>query len=181
MKNLFISILITVVLFFSSITDTRSPNLTKEVRHAKVEQLRKEICKELRYQTLLESEFSVDNLSMLLDYHSVKNKSLIIAQFALESRWFKSELFKESNNISGMKVPKVRETLCIGSKNGFAVYNSWTDSVLDYLLLMEYNMNKGYCVEDHIAYLVDTNYCPSDGYTDLLIKVEESLIKKFIL
>lgn len=36
------------------------------------------------------------------------------------------------NNLFGMKYPKKRETTAISSKNGYAQYNSWQASVLDY-------------------------------------------------
>lgn len=77
---------------------------------------------------------SVVNLINTLDIHSPK---VVLAQAILESGHFKSKVFKENNNLFGMKEPSIRKTLALGTKNGHAYYKNWKDSVIDYYLYQE--------------------------------------------
>jgi hypothetical protein len=58
----------------------------------------------------------------------------ITAQSAFETGNFSSVIFKEQNNLFGMKLPKIRKTVADGEARGHAVYNSVEDSVTDYRL-----------------------------------------------
>ena len=49
-----------------------------------------------------------------------------------------SNLFKTNNNLFGMRHPGVRPTKSLGSKKGFAHFESWQHSVLDYKLYLEF-------------------------------------------
>jgi uncharacterized FlgJ-related protein len=64
-------------------------------------------------------------------------KEIVLAQSIFESGWFSSKLFKRTNNLFGMKMPKSRETTAIKSSNGYAVYEDWKKSIIDYLLLQK--------------------------------------------
>lgn len=59
---------------------------------------------------------------------------LITAQAGFETGNFTSVIFKENNNLFGMKLPKVRKTTAIGENRGHAVYRTIEDSVKDYWL-----------------------------------------------
>lgn len=59
---------------------------------------------------------------------------MIFAQAAHETGNFTSDIFKENNNLFGMKMPRVRKTTAIGENRGHAVYKSVEDSVKDYWL-----------------------------------------------
>jgi len=49
-----------------------------------------------------------------------------------------SNLFKTNNNLFGMRHPRVRPTKSLGSKKGFAHFEKWQHSVLDYKLYLEF-------------------------------------------
>ena len=57
---------------------------------------------------------------------------LLVAQAAHETGNFTSQLFKEQNNLFGMRHPRIRKTYSIGEKSGHAVFASVQDSIKDY-------------------------------------------------
>lgn len=64
----------------------------------------------------------------------IKFPDIVFTQAILESDHFKSNLAKRNNNLFGMKLPRVRETTAIGKgRSGYAKYETWEDSVKDYL------------------------------------------------
>ena len=88
----------------------------------------------------------------------IENKHIVYAQMRLESGNYNSQLCKTNNNYFGMKQPRCRPTLSIGEENGYAIYKSWTYSILDYWMWQKryanglsedeyYNKLKGYAVD----------------------------------
>jgi flagellum-specific peptidoglycan hydrolase FlgJ len=65
---------------------------------------------------------------------NIAHPDIVIAQAIIESGNFKSNIFKENNNLFGMKMPAYRKTTAIGINRGHAVYSSWRESVIDYAL-----------------------------------------------
>jgi uncharacterized FlgJ-related protein len=59
---------------------------------------------------------------------------IVLAQARLETGNFTSKVFKENNNLFGMKLPRVRNTTAIGEQNSHADYASWRQSIADYKL-----------------------------------------------
>ncbi len=68
----------------------------------------------------------------------IEYPDIVFAQAILESGHFKSKVYKQNNNLFGMKLPKKRSTVASKSRNGYAVYGSWKESVEDYKLYQEY-------------------------------------------
>jgi uncharacterized FlgJ-related protein len=70
---------------------------------------------------------------------------LIIAHAKVESGNFTNNLVRKHNNLFGMKHPSVRPTTSIGARAraegrvGYAEFKSAVDSILDYLLWLEYH------------------------------------------
>lgn len=93
---------------------------------------------------------------------------IVFAQAILESSHFKSKIFKENNNIFGMKIAKKRQTSSVGSKNGFSVYISWRDSIIDYYYYQEMILSKRRMTRDQYFYHLEKNYAGSDGYSKKL-------------
>lgn len=56
---------------------------------------------------------------------------ILIAQAAFETGNFASRIFKENNNLFGMKLPRVRQTTATGEKYGHAKFSSLEDSIQD--------------------------------------------------
>lgn len=64
----------------------------------------------------------------------MEHPHIVLAQMKLESGNYTSKLALENNNYFGMKQPRRRLTTSLGEKNGYASYQSWVHSVLDYAL-----------------------------------------------
>ena len=93
----------------------------------------------------------------------------VYAQAVLESGNFNSKLFRESNNLYGMKVPYSRNNLSIGSKNGYSVYKNWRHSVIDYgLFQSSYLRNK--TRSEYMRYL-SNNYAEDPNYVNKLNRI----------
>lgn len=92
----------------------------------------------------------------------IQHPLIVASQAVLESGNFKSKVYLENNNLFGMKLPQSRPTLAIGVKNGYAVYQSWQESILDYALWqMAYakNLNEeDYYLKLKTIYAEDTQY-----------------------
>lgn len=78
--------------------------------------------------------FSKENMMRLIYDLNIAHPDIVIAQAIIESGNFKSNIFKENNNLFGMKMPKYRKTTAIGINRGHAVYKNWRESVIDYAL-----------------------------------------------
>jgi len=63
---------------------------------------------------------------------NVKFPHIVYAQAVVESATFTSKLCKESNNLFGMRLAKSRINTADGDQFGFAYYESWYYSLLDY-------------------------------------------------
>jgi hypothetical protein len=90
--------------------------------------------------------FSETNLLGELKKQGVNFPDVAMAQAKLETGHFESAVFKENNNLFGMKHPSVRQTVSLGANRGHAKYKSWQDSVKDYKLWQDFykvsTMNK---------------------------------------
>lgn len=78
--------------------------------------------------------FSDYTLSRYITYIGIEHPEVVMAQARLESGHFTSSVFKENNNLFGMRLPRQRETEAVGEKNGYALYKDWKASVRDYKL-----------------------------------------------
>lgn len=78
----------------------------------------------------------------LIEYgFSLDMSRFLTAQAAHETANFTSSIFKENNNLFGMKRPVIRQTTAIGENKGHAVYSSIEDSIKDMAL---YFKRRGY-------------------------------------
>ena len=78
--------------------------------------------------------FSKENMMRLMYSLKIAHPDIVMAQAIIESGNFKSNIFKENNNLFGMKMPEYRKTTAIGINRGHAVYRNWRESVIDYAL-----------------------------------------------
>lgn len=72
---------------------------------------------------------------------NVRYVNVALAQLKLESANATSKIFKENNNLFGMKEAEKRPTTALGTKHNHANYSHWRQSVLDYALWQAYVMN----------------------------------------
>jgi hypothetical protein len=92
---------------------------------------------------------------------------VVFMQARIESGNFTSKVFRDNNNMFGMRLPRIRPTLAVGERYGYAVYASWRDSVIDRLLLELWSY-KGLDIEAYLKKL-NTDYAMMENYSDLLI------------
>lgn len=79
-----------------------------------------------------------------------------------------SKLFKSNNNLFGMRQPGVRPTMSKGAKYGYASFEKWQHSVLDYKLYLEFVGGHKMTRDSYLAHL-NRNYAHK-GYSSYIIK-----------
>jgi uncharacterized FlgJ-related protein len=80
------------------------------------------------------NEFSEAKLVDQIKSLNFKFPYIVLAQSYQESGHYKSTIFRENNNMFGMKEAVVRSNLAKGTNRGHAMYDSWQESVIDYAL-----------------------------------------------
>lgn len=106
-------------------------------------------------------------------HSGIKYPDVVFAQAVVESAHFSSSVFKNENNLFGMKHPRRRETLSEGVGNtGYASYDNWTFSVDDYRL-WQLNMfkNKEYNTKTEYLALLGRVYAEDTRYVKTLKRV----------
>lgn len=84
--------------------------------------------------TFSQDDFSPDKFKRMLIELNIKHWDVAYAQAVLETGNFKSKIFRENNNLFGMKLSTCRPTTNVGVENGHASFRSWRESVMDYAL-----------------------------------------------
>ncbi|TJY33382.1 glucosaminidase domain-containing protein [Pontimicrobium aquaticum] len=113
-------------------------------------------------------------LKNLYGYTKVSVK-LLFAQSWHETGNFKSEVFKQNNNLFGMRHPKVRKTYSKGSNLSHAVFKSHFDSVRDYF---ERQKNFGISNTGDTNYSLETvasNYATDPNYLQKWQNVKKTI------
>jgi len=84
----------------------------------------------------------------------------LLAIAAHETGNFTSAVFRNNNNLFGMRHPTIRQTTSQGDRNGYAWYNSIEDSVRDYLLwLQSQNAPEGFSdISELISFMKERSY-----------------------
>ena len=97
--------------------------------------------------------FSVGNMLRLMNQIGIAYPDVVLAQSRLETGNFTSKVFKENNNLFGMKLPRVRSTTAIGEQNNHASYIRWQHSVADYKLWQDEVIKKYRTKRAYLRYL----------------------------
>ena len=119
-----------------------------------------------------ENEFSEVKLKEYIIGLNIKFPHIVFAQAKLESGYFKSIIFKENNNLFGMKIASRRPTTNKGENRGHAVFDNWKESVLDYAFYQARFLGDIKTEEEYIQYL-KANYAEDPGYVDKVIKLSK--------
>jgi uncharacterized FlgJ-related protein len=112
------------------------------------------------------NKFARDHVLPLIDYTGFHDEmgKILLAQAAFETGNFTSEIFKDNNNMFGMKLPKQRKTTAIGEKHGHATYNSIEENIED--MRLYFNAKKisptFNTVDSYINKIREKNYFESD-------------------
>lgn len=126
------------------------------------------------------NEFSEDKLVESIQKLNFRFPHIVLAQAKHESGHFKSSIFKESNNMFGMKEAKIRLNLAAGTQYGHAYYDKWEDSLLDYALYYSTYLHKCKTEEQYFD-LLSQSYAEDPEYVTLLKRMikNENLKSKF--
>ena len=113
-----------------------------------------------------------ENLWLTIKAMDIMYPEIAFAQAILETGHFKSNNCKEANNLFGMMMPNVRETVAIGkNQRGFAVYETWIHSVQDYALYQDFMMRKRKMTKSQYLNFIDRKYSESKGYARKLREI----------
>lgn len=84
---------------------------------------------------------SEEKVRIYLKQLHVRYVDVAIAQMKLESASMTSKVFREGNNLFGMKLAEKRPTTALGVRNNHAYYSHWRQSCIDYALFQAYCMD----------------------------------------
>lgn len=103
---------------------------------------------------LYQAPLTYDNIKLAMNLTGIIHSEIVLLQIRLETGNLSSSLCREHNNIAGMKKPAVRRTTATGkTKNGYAYYNTWFDSIIDISLFQQYYIQKGRDLSDYEKFL----------------------------
>lgn len=122
----------------------------------------KPVVKEIPIHIISEQINFEDSVSIVLKNLRAAHPDIILKQARIESGNFTSKVYRENNNMFGMKYPRKRPTVAIGENRGYAVYNTWQEGVLDYVLWQLYTA-KGLERDEYLHHL-DMNYAEDTLY-----------------
>ena len=119
-----------------------------------------------------ENEFSEVKLKEYIIGLNIRFPHIVFAQAKLESGYFKSTIFKENNNLFGMRVASRRPTTNKGENRGHAIFDTWRESVVDYAFYQARFLGDIKTEGEYIQYL-KANYAEDPGYVDKVIKLSK--------
>ena len=127
-----------------------------------------------------EFEFSEDTLVYLLTELNVKFPHIVLAQSIIETGHWSSRIFKENNNLFGMKEAYVRVHTAKGTQHNHAYYENWRESVYDYAFYQCRYLGGIKTEEEYFQYL-SRSYAEAPTYVQSLKRVieNEKLREKF--
>ena len=98
-------------------------------------------------------EFSTDKMVYLMKELNIKYPHIVFAQSLIETGHFDSKIFKENNNLFGMKQARTRVTTAQGTQYNHAYYDNWRESVYDYAFYQCRYLSGLKNEEEYLAYL----------------------------
>lgn len=127
-------------------------------------------CSNISTPKIYSRPFTEDALIDLLEDCNMKYPHIVLAQAKLESSNFKSKVFKQNNNMFGMRKARQRITSAMGEKNTYAYYRDWMDCVYDYAMYQSSVMCK---VSNESEYFVrlGERYAEDSLYVDKLKRI----------
>jgi uncharacterized FlgJ-related protein len=112
----------------------------------------------LVYRDTENSGFTKRKFYEYLKEINIKFPELVFAQ-AIKESGLKSPLFKENHNPFGMKEASKRPNMQNGTQGGYAYYDTWKNSIIDYAMYQSYvGLSKFKTEEEYLLYLTEMNY-----------------------
>ncbi len=147
---------------------------------AMTEAVRTRLERDLFFYTVRELPFSEEMLKRALEYEDIRYSDVVLLQSQLETGYYTSDIFRNGNNLFGMKYPSRRPTVATGIYKGHARYDHWSDSVIDYALWQQWFISLGYRIgeeKDNGFYMVFLNtipYAEDRHYIPKLVKMSQA-------
>jgi hypothetical protein len=114
-----------------------------------------------------QNDFSQDKLVEMLKELNVRFPHIVLAQSRLETGGYKSRIFRENNNLFGMKQATVRVNTASGTQHNHAYYETWRESVYDYAFYQTRYLS-GAKTEAEYLYILGQSYAEDPTYVDKL-------------
>lgn len=110
--------------------------------------------------------FNEKALIELIKDCNLKYPHIVLAQAKIESGNFKSNIFRQNNNMFGMRRARMRVTSAQSEKDTFAYYRDWMDCVYDYAMyqtsiMCDVNSEEEYLNKLGEKYAQDSSYVPA--------------------
>ncbi len=116
------------------------------------------------------NSFNEDKLIEEISKLNFKFPHIVLAQAILETGNYGSKIFKENNNLFGMKEARVRLNLAKGTQFGHAYYDDWKESLTDYALW--YSTFAYKCKNEKQLYkLLNKQYAEANYYPQALKRI----------
>lgn len=119
-----------------------------------------------------QDKFTEEKFKEYLLELNIKFPHIVYAQAVLETGHFKSQVFKNNQNLFGMKQARMRATTNAGTDLGHAVYRHWRESVVDYALYQCAFLSKIHTEEAYYQYL-QANYAEATDYVSKVKQLAE--------
>lgn len=113
------------------------------------------------------NEFSQEKLTKRVKELNFKFPHIVYAQAIQETGNFKSKIFKENNNLFGMKEAKLRANLAKGTNRNHAYYTTWQESLYDYAMYYNTYLRNISTEREYFEYLKQ-NYAEDPDYVERL-------------
>jgi len=117
--------------------------------------------------------FSEHKLIELMKELNIQYPHIVLAQAKIESGNYTSNIFRENNNLFGMKEARVRVHTAKGTQYSHAYYDTWRESVYDYAFYQCRYLSKIKSESEYLNYL-GQSYAESPNYVSSL----KSMIKR---
>ena len=92
---------------------------------------------------------------------------IVYAQSFVETGRWTSRIYRENNNLFGMKEAQVRAHLAVGTRYKHAYYNNWKESLYDYALYYSEYLSDIRTEEDYLEY-INQRYAEHPEYDKLV-------------
>ena len=123
------------------------------------------------------NEFDQDKLVVMLKDLNVRFPHIVVAQSRLETGGYRSRIFKENNNLFGMKQATVRVNTASGTQHNHAYYDTWRESVYDYAFYQTRYLS-GAKTESEYLYVLGQSYAEDPNYvTKLQNEIEKGNLR----
>lgn len=128
----------------------------------------------------IQTVVTIDSIYAMCDYYGIKQQNIVVAQAILETGHFSSKLFKQQNNMFGMKKVsrRVNTQSTVDSKSSYATYDNWKYSLLDYGIL-QYKFANTNTRETYYEWLTKSGYAEDPGYIKKLKNIVNQLDDKY--